>query len=60
MANVETEMQTGHCPTHGAVEATRTIPRMGFPFLVFAVRRYLARRRPYVCPECGAGVTPSR
>jgi hypothetical protein len=34
----ETQTQTGTCPTHGSVEATRKMPGTGFPFLVNAVR----------------------
>ncbi len=53
----EVETQTGRCPAHGTVQATREIPGMGFPFVYFAVARALARRRPYQCPTCGAAVT---
>jgi hypothetical protein len=53
----EVETQTGRCPTHGTVQATRDIPGMGFPFVYFAVARAMARRRPYRCPTCGAAVT---
>lgn len=52
----ETQTAIGDCPTHGEVEATREIPRMAFPPIVTAVRRALARRRPYHCPTCGAEV----
>jgi hypothetical protein len=55
--NVEIEVRSGTCATHGSVEATREIPRMGFPFAVFAVRRWVARRKPFVCPECEQPVT---
>lgn len=53
-----TEVQTlaGRCPTHGTVEATREVPEMGFPYIVYAVRRAAAQRRPFLCPECGAAV----
>jgi hypothetical protein len=54
----ETQTRTGTCPTHGSVEATREMPGSGFPFLVNAVRRQIAGRRPYRCPTCGAPVTP--
>jgi hypothetical protein len=56
-----TEVQThrGRCATHGDVEATRAMPRMGFPFLVFAIRRAMAKKRPYLCPECGNPVDES-
>jgi hypothetical protein len=52
----ETETITGDCPTHGIVEATRDIPEMAFPPLITAVRRAVARRRPYRCPICGTPV----
>jgi len=53
----ETETQSGNCATHGNVQATREIPKMGFPFVWFAIARALARRRPFVCPECGQPVS---
>ena len=52
----EVQTQAGRCSTHGAVEAQREIPKMGFPFVVYAVWRAVAQRRPYLCPECGAAV----
>ena len=52
----EIQTQSGRCPTHGSVEATRQIPAMGFPFIIYAVLRSFAKRRPFVCPECGAAV----
>jgi hypothetical protein len=51
------ETRAGTCPTHGTVQATRTMPKPGFPFLVYAVRRLLAGNRPYRCPDCGTAVT---
>jgi hypothetical protein len=56
MAN-ETQTRKGTCPTHGTVDATREVPRVGFPFVVYAVRRWIASRRPFRCPTCGAPVT---
>jgi hypothetical protein len=53
---IETQTAIGDCPNHGEVEGTRDIPRMAFPPLITAVRRALARRRPYRCPTCGAPV----
>ena len=53
----ETQTRTGICPTHGTVEATREMPKAGFPYIVNAVRRALAGKRPYRCPTCGAEVT---
>jgi hypothetical protein len=52
----EVQTQAGRCSTHGTVEATREIPKMGFPYVVYAVRRAVAQRRPFLCPECGAAV----
>ena len=52
----ETETTLGLCATHGEVEATREIPRMAFPPIITAVRRALAKRRPFRCPTCGNAV----
>ena len=52
----EVQNQTGRCATHGTVQGTREIPGWGFPFFIFAVLRYRARRRPFLCPECGEAV----
>ena len=52
----EVQTQAGRCSTHGTVEATREVPKPGFPFVVYALRRSLAQRRPFLCPECGAAV----
>jgi len=52
----EAQTQAGRCSTHGMVEVTREVPDMGFPFVVYAIRRAVARRRPFLCPECGAAV----
>lgn len=58
MAN-QTQTRTGTCPTHGTVEATREMPKPGFPVFVYAARRLIANRRPYHCPTCGKNVTTS-
>jgi hypothetical protein len=47
------ETRSANCPSHGVVTAERRLPRPGFPFIVYAIRRALATRRPYRCPECG-------
>jgi len=52
----EIQTQAGRCSTHGTVQATREIPQMGFPYVVYAIRRAVAQRRSYLCPECGAAV----
>jgi hypothetical protein len=50
------ETRTGTCPTHGTVPGERRMPRPGFPFIVYAIRRMLAAKRPYRCPDCGTPV----
>jgi hypothetical protein len=52
----ETQTRRGRCPTHGTVEATRDVPAVAFPWLLNSVRRALAVRKPFLCPECGAPV----
>jgi hypothetical protein len=52
----EVQTQTGRCTTHGTVLATREIPKMGFPFIFYGPWRAIAKRRPFLCPECGAAV----
>jgi hypothetical protein len=52
----EVQTQAGRCSMHGTVEATREVPKPGFPFVVYALRQALAQRRPFLCPECGAAV----
>ncbi len=42
--------------THGTVEATREVPQIGFPFVVYAIWRPAAQRRPFRRLECGAAV----
>jgi hypothetical protein len=37
--------------------AAREIPKVGFPFVYFAITRAIARRRPFNCPDCGKPVT---
>lgn len=49
---VEVETGRGRCKTHGTVNGSRRIPKSGFPFLITAVRRSLAKKRPYLCPTC--------
>jgi hypothetical protein len=53
---IEVESRTGLCATHGTVEGTRDMPGSGFPWVYNGIRRMLARRKPYRCPECGAPV----
>ena len=53
----EVQTRRGRCPTHGDVEATRELPKVQFPFVVFGLWRLIAQRRPFRCPTCGAPVT---
>jgi hypothetical protein len=55
----EVPTQTGRCATHGTVEATREIPGMGFPFIVYAILRARATNKPFLCQECEAAVQPA-
>ena len=52
----EVQTQAGRCSAHGPVEATREVPTMGFPYIVYGIWRAVAQRRPYRCPECGTPV----
>ena len=52
----EVQIHDGRCTTHGTVQATREVPKMGFPFIVYAIWRAVAQRRPFRCPQCGAAV----
>jgi hypothetical protein len=52
----EIQTQAGRCSTHGTVEATREVPKTGFPLVVYAILRAVAQRRAFLCPECGAAV----
>ena len=52
-----TERRTGTCSTHGTFEAERLLPKLTFPFIVTGSMRYLAKRKPFRCPECGSAVT---
>jgi hypothetical protein len=52
----EVQTQAGQCSRRGTVEATRELPEMGFPFVVYAIWRAVAQCRPFLCPECGAAV----
>jgi hypothetical protein len=38
----EIQAQAGRCSTHGTVQATREIPQMGFPYVVYAIWRAVA------------------
>ena len=52
-----TQTAYGPCPTHGQVSATREVPKLTFPFVVYAVKMFAARKEPYRCPECGKPVS---
>jgi len=52
-----TQKKFGTCPTHGQVQATREVPEMSWPFIVYGFKRLAARNKPYHCPECGGPVS---
>jgi hypothetical protein len=53
--NTALRTRPGRCPTHGDIQAHKTVPTFKFPFpIVFLVRRLMAAFRPYRCPSCGA------
>jgi hypothetical protein len=54
-----TVSRTAHCPSHGAVEATKQVPQPSFPFVLYGFRRLFTVARPYRCPMCGAKVSIS-
>lgn len=54
MANTEQKVVTGRCPNHGIVQATKDLPKVSFPFIVYGVRRAVAAMAPAQCPQCGA------
>jgi transposase len=52
----EVQTQAGRCSARGTVEATREVPQIGFPFVVYTIWRAIAQRRPFRCPECGTPI----
>jgi hypothetical protein len=56
---IEVRTRRGRCATHGTVEATKEIPRLQFPVMIYAIRRATAKRRPFLCPICGEALEPS-
>ena len=54
MAKTEQRIVTGRCPDHGIVQATKEVPSVSFPFVVYGVRRARAAMAPAHCPQCGA------
>ena len=49
-----TETRAGLCATHGTVQAEPQLPKLTFPFLLTAVMRSFAKRKPVPLP----GVLP--
>jgi hypothetical protein len=54
MAKTELRTVSGRCPNHGIVQATKEIPTVSFPFVVYGYRRAKAAMSPALCPQCGA------
>lgn len=53
----ETLVQSGRCTAHGVVQATKQVPRIRFPFLVYGALRLWANMRPFHCPVCDSPVS---
>lgn len=51
------QTRAGKCENHGAVDATRKLPRLLFPFIITGAMRLIAMTRPFRCPHCGATTT---
>ena len=47
----EVQTHAGRCFTHGTVEATREVPEIGFPFVVYALWRAVAPAPPVPLPR---------
>jgi hypothetical protein len=50
------ETAQGRCSQHGRVQGVRDKPRPSFPFILYLIRRQLASRAPFTCPECGEAI----
>jgi hypothetical protein len=50
----QTQTRPSRCDTHGPVEGTRQLPKLGFPFLITGPRRLAAMTGAFRCPRCGA------
>jgi len=58
MTNFQIQTQSGLCPTHGAVDTTREIPKLHYPLMYSWPKQVIAKwRRPFTCPICGPKVT---
>lgn len=54
MTKTEPKTIRGRCPNHGIVQATKEMPKVSFPFVVYGYRRVRAAMAPAQCPQCGA------
>jgi hypothetical protein len=50
----QTQTRLSRCDTHGTVEGTRQLPKLGFPFLITGPKRLVAMAAAFRCPQCGA------
>jgi len=55
-AHTDLLVRSGRCREHGLVQATKPVPKVRFPFLIFGAMRLWALQRPYRCPACGRRV----
>jgi hypothetical protein len=52
VAAPEVQTRQARCEIDGPVRATREIPALAFPFVVYAFLRWRAKKGPYICPIC--------
>lgn len=48
------QSRPSRCESHGLVEGTRELPKLGFPFVITGPRRLVAMTGAFRCPQCGA------
>jgi hypothetical protein len=49
--------KAGTCPTHGAVQGTKSAPVFRPPGLFYMFKAVGSALQPYRCPQCGARVS---
>ncbi len=52
-----TKTMPGRCPVHGEVQATKKVPNVAFPFIVYLFRMVGSAFQRYRCPQCSEKVT---
>lgn len=49
--------KSGTCPTHGSVQATKSVPVFTMPGLFYVFKAAANAFQPYRCPQCGSRVS---